>query len=157
MKFVIAAIAALGLAGSGAVALAACDDGETVVKFSHVVAAKGHPKGEAAERLAQRVNDEMNGFLCMEVYPNSTLYDDDKVMEALILGDVQLAAPSLAKFEAYTKKYRLFDLPFLFQDLGAVEMEVAHADTSLINGSSASTTASAKPRKAAWPARGMQV
>jgi hypothetical protein len=56
----------------------------------------------------------MNGKACMEVFPNSTLFDDDKVMEALLLGDVQLAAPSLSKFEAYTKKYRLFDLPFLF-------------------------------------------
>ncbi len=121
MRGMVAAIAAAGLLTSSAVAWATCEDGETVVKFSHVVAAKGHPKGEAAERLAQRVNDEMNGILCMEVYPNSTLYDDDKVMEALLLGDVQLAAPSLAKFEAYTKKYRLFDLPFLFQDLGAVD------------------------------------
>ena len=57
----------------------------------------------------------------MEVFPNSTLYDDDKVMEALLLGDVQLAAPSLSKFEAYTLKYRLFDLPFLFKDLKAVD------------------------------------
>jgi TRAP-type C4-dicarboxylate transport system substrate-binding protein len=35
-----------------------------------------------------------------------------------LLGDVQLAAPSLSKFEAYTLKYRLFDLPFLFSSLG---------------------------------------
>ncbi|MCB1472872.1 MAG: TRAP transporter substrate-binding protein DctP, partial [Rhodobiaceae bacterium] len=28
---------------------------------------------------------------------------------------------SLSKFEAYTKKYRLFDLPFLFADLNAVD------------------------------------
>ncbi|MEP4559370.1 MAG: DctP family TRAP transporter solute-binding subunit, partial [Nitratireductor sp.] len=53
-------------------------------------------------------------------FANSTLFDDDKVMEALLLGDVQLAAPSLSKFEAYTLKYRLFDLPFIFADLKAV-------------------------------------
>jgi C4-dicarboxylate-binding protein DctP len=57
----------------------------------------------------------------MQVFPNSQLFDDDKVMEALLLGDVQLAAPSLSKFEAYTLKFRLFDLPFLFQNLDAVE------------------------------------
>jgi C4-dicarboxylate-binding protein DctP len=100
---------------------AQCDPGEIVVKFSHVVAAQGHPKGEAAARLAERVNDEMNGKMCMEVYPNSQLFDDDKVMEAMLLGDVQLAAPSLSKFEAYSLSYRVFDLPFLFQDLGAVD------------------------------------
>jgi C4-dicarboxylate-binding protein DctP len=86
-----------------------------------VVAAKGHPKGDAAQLLADRVNKEMNGKACMEVYPNSTLYDDDKVMEAMLLGDVQLAAPSLSKFEAYTRKFRLFDLPFLFASLKAVD------------------------------------
>src|SRR3546814_19172560 len=51
---------------------------QIVVKFAHVVAAKGSPKGETATALSARVNDEMNGKLCMEVYPNSQLYDDDK-------------------------------------------------------------------------------
>jgi C4-dicarboxylate-binding protein DctP len=91
-----------------------------IIKFSHVVAATGHPKGDAATLLAERVNKEMDGKACMEVFANSTLFDDDKVMEALLLGDVQLAAPSLSKFEAYTLKYRLFDLPFIFADLKAV-------------------------------------
>lgn len=63
----------------------------------------------------------MNGKVCMQVFPNSTLYDDDKVLEALLNGDVQLAAPSLSKFEKFTKKYRLFDLPFLFDDVAAVD------------------------------------
>jgi C4-dicarboxylate-binding protein DctP len=34
---------------------------------------------------------------------------------------VQLAAPSLSKFEKFTKKYRIFDLPFLFEDVAAVD------------------------------------
>ncbi|MBD1549078.1 DctP family TRAP transporter solute-binding subunit [Roseibium aggregatum] len=120
-KFVLAAATAATFALSGA-AFAAdeCSDGEIVIKFSHVVAATGHPKGDAATMLADRVNKEMDGKACMQVFPNSQLFDDDKVMEALLLGDVQLAAPSLSKFEAYTKKFRLFDLPFLFQDLNAV-------------------------------------
>ena len=53
----------------------------------------------------------------MEVFPNSSLYDDDKVLEAMLAGDVQLAAPSLSKFETFTKKFRLFDLPFVFEDV----------------------------------------
>ncbi len=116
----VAAFAAGALMLGTTGAMADCNSGEMVIKFSHVVAASGHPKGDAATLLADRVNAEMNGVACMEVFPNSTLFDDDKVMEALLLGDVQLAAPSLAKFEAYTLKYRLFDLPFLFSDLDAV-------------------------------------
>ncbi|WP_114010829.1 TRAP transporter substrate-binding protein [Cohaesibacter intestini] len=119
-KLVLAAASAALLLGTAA-ASANCDDGEMVIKFSHVTAATGHPKGEAASLLAERVNAEMNGKACMEVFPNSQLFNDNKVLEALLLGDVQLAAPSLAKFEKYTKKFRLFDLPFLFKDMGAVD------------------------------------
>ncbi|MEQ8306166.1 MAG: DctP family TRAP transporter solute-binding subunit [Hoeflea sp.] len=120
-KYLLGAVSAAALVFSANAASANCDDGEMVIKFSHVVAASGHPKGDAATLLADRVNEEMNGKACMEVFANSTLFDDDKVLEALLLGDVQLAAPSLSKFEAYTLKYRLFDLPFLFASLKAVD------------------------------------
>ena len=120
-KLLLGAVSAAALLFTANAASANCDDGEMVIKFSHVVAATGHPKGDAATLLAERVNSEMNGKACMEVFANSTLFDDDKVLEALLLGDVQLAAPSLSKFEAYTLKYRLFDLPFLFSSLKAVD------------------------------------
>ncbi|WP_108660820.1 DctP family TRAP transporter solute-binding subunit [Acuticoccus kandeliae] len=119
MKALLCAAAVALIAATPA--LADCDDGEIVIKFSHVVAEKGHPKGEMAAALAARINEEMNGKACMQVFPNSQLYDDDKVMEALLLGDVQIAAPSLSKFGAYTRQFGLFDLPFLFSDLDAVE------------------------------------
>ena len=102
-------------------AVAKCDPGEIVIKFSHVTNTDRHPKGIAATLLAKRVNAEMNGTACMKVYPNSSLYNDNKVLEALLQGDVQLAAPSLSKFEKFTKKFRLFDLPFMFQDINAVD------------------------------------
>ena len=101
-------------------ALAKCDSGEIVIKFSHVTNTDKHPKGLAASLLEKRVNEEMNGKACMEVFPNSQLYNDDQVLEAMLAGDVQLAAPSLSKFEKFTKKFRLFDLPFLFDDINAV-------------------------------------
>ena len=102
-------------------ALAQCDPGEIVIKFSHVTNTDKHPKGIAAALLEKRVNKEMNGKACMQVFPNSTLYDDKKVLEAMLNGDVQLAAPSLSKFEKFTKKFRIFDLPFLFDDIDAVD------------------------------------
>ncbi|MCB1801976.1 MAG: TRAP transporter substrate-binding protein DctP, partial [Gammaproteobacteria bacterium] len=118
--FVGLAIAAT-LAVSATPVWADCDPGEMVIKFSHVTNADKHPKGIAANILADRVNTEMNGKACMQVFPNSTLYDDDKVLEAMLNGNVQLAAPSLSKFETFTKKYRIFDLPFVFKDVDAVD------------------------------------
>lgn len=115
----LAVTAALTLASSAA--FANCDPGEIVIKFSHVTNSDKHPKGIAASLLESRVNSEMNGKACMQVFPNSTLYDDDKVLEAMLNGDVQMAAPSLSKFEKFTKKFRIFDLPFLFEDVDAVD------------------------------------
>jgi C4-dicarboxylate-binding protein DctP len=55
------------------------------------------------------------------VFPSSQLFGDAKEMEALLLGDVQLIAPSLSKFARYTKKLQVYDLPFLFDDIAAVD------------------------------------
>ena len=106
----------------------ACQDGEIVIKFSHVTNTDKHPKGIAASLLEKRVNEEMNGKACMEVFPSSQLYNDDQVLEAMLAGNVQLAAPSLSKFEKFTKKFRLFDLPFLFDDINAVDRFQNSAD-----------------------------
>jgi len=84
MKFLLNTALSLTCALGATSAFAACDTGETVIKFSHVTNTDKHPKGIAATLLEQRVNDEMNGKACMEVFPNSTLYDDNKVLEALL-------------------------------------------------------------------------
>ena len=122
MRFLkILTAAASVLAISTTSALANCDAGEIVIKFSHVTNTDKHPKGIAATLLEKRINAEMNGKACMQVFPNSSLYNDGKVLEALLNGDVQLAAPSLSKFEKFTKKFRIFDLPFMFNDINAVD------------------------------------
>ena len=121
MKFLLSTALTLTMAFGASTAIAACDDGEVVIKFSHVTNTDKHPKGIAATLLANRVNEEMNGKACMEVFPNSTLYNDNKVLEAMLQGDVHLAAPSLSKFEKFTKRFRIFDLPFMFEDIEAVD------------------------------------
>jgi C4-dicarboxylate-binding protein DctP len=123
MKFLTttATAVALVLGAQTATAQDACDPGEIVIKFAHVTNSDKHPKGIAASLLQKRVNEEMNGKACMQVFPNSTLYNDDQVLEAMLQGDVQMAAPSLSKFEAFTKTFRLFDLPFMFKNIKAVD------------------------------------
>ncbi len=122
MKHIKTLAVAVGLVGAlAANAQAACDPGETVIKFSHVTNTDKHPKGIAASLFAERVNAEMDGKACVEVFGNSSLYNDDQVLEAMLRGDVQMAAPSLSKFETFTKKFRLFDLPFVFTDVDAVD------------------------------------
>ena len=119
MNKLIGAVSALTLAVAASTANAACDAGEVVVKLSHVTGGTTHPKVVAANNLAERINTELNGQMCMEVYPSSTLFGDSKELEALLLGDVQVLAPSLSKFGSYTKKLGVYDLPFIFQDIDA--------------------------------------
>jgi C4-dicarboxylate-binding protein DctP len=120
MRFLTVLAIAAALTFTANTALASCEDGEIVIKFSHVTNTDKHPKGIAASLLEKRVNEEMNGKACIEVFPSSQLYNDDQVLEAMLAGDVQMAAPSLSKFEKFTKKFRLFDLPFMFDDVDAV-------------------------------------
>ena len=120
MRFLTVLAIAAALTFTANTALASCEDGEIVIKFSHVTNTDKHPKGIAASLLEKRVNEEMNGKACIEVFPSSQLYNDDQVLEAMLAGDVQMAAPSLSKFEKFTKKFRLFDLPFMFDDVEAV-------------------------------------
>ena len=93
-----------------------------LIKFSHVVA-DSTPKGQGALLFKKLVEEDkvLNGRVQVQVYPNSSLFGDGKEMEALLLGDVQMIAPSLAKFGQYTKKLQIFDLPFLFDDINAVD------------------------------------
>lgn len=91
-----------------------------VIKFAHVVA-EHTPKGQGALLFKKLAEERLPGQVKVEVYANSSLFGDGKEMEALLLGDVQLIAPSLAKFEQYTKQIQVFDLPFLFKDMAAVD------------------------------------
>ncbi len=91
-----------------------------VIKFSHVVA-ENTPKGQMAIKFKELVAERLGGKVVVEVFPNSQLFGDNKVLEAMLLGDVQMAAPALSKFDRYTSQLQIFDLPFLFKDMAAVE------------------------------------
>ncbi|MCQ9327952.1 TRAP transporter substrate-binding protein [Pelistega suis] len=91
-----------------------------VIKFSHVVAADT-PKGQGAAMFKKLAEEKFPGRVTVEVYPNSSLYGDGKEMEALLTNNVHMLAPSLAKFDKFTPKIQIFDLPFLFDDIKAVE------------------------------------
>lgn len=91
-----------------------------IIKFPHVVSEKS-PKGMAALKFKQRAEELLPGRVQVEVYPNSQLMGDDESLEALATGNVQMIALSLSKFDRLTKKLQLFDLPFLFKDMAAVQ------------------------------------
>jgi C4-dicarboxylate-binding protein DctP len=110
-----AAAAALALAP-----FAAAAQQPMIIKFSHVVA-DGTPKGQAALKFKEAAERLLPGKVKVEVYPSSQLFGDAKEVEAVLLGDVHFIAPSLSKFEKFTKVLQVYDLPFMFADMQAVD------------------------------------
>ncbi|MAD46540.1 MAG: C4-dicarboxylate ABC transporter [Oceanospirillaceae bacterium] len=90
------------------------------IKFSHVVA-ENTPKGQMALKFKELAEQRLPGKVEVKIYPNSQLYTDSAVLQALQLGDVEIAAPALSKFQKYNSQLQVFDLPFLFDDMAAVD------------------------------------
>lgn len=94
---------------------------ENRVVFSHVVGTDT-PKGRGALLLKEKIKNQglsYDGEL--QVYPDSLLFNDTKVIDALKENKVQLAAPSISKLAKYNQKLQIFDFPFLFKDIEEVE------------------------------------
>ncbi len=104
----------------------------SLIKFPHVTA-PATPKGQAADRFKLLVDERLAGRVEVEIYPSGQLMSDDDSIDALAFGEVQMIAVSLSKLDRLTKKFQVFDLPFLFPDLHAVErFQSADAGNALL-------------------------
>jgi len=90
-----------------------------VIKFSHA-ADENSAKGQMANKFAELVEQRLKSKVVVKVFPDSRLCDDNQVLEAMLRGNVQIAAPPLSTLKNYTKSLQIFDLPFLFKDMTAV-------------------------------------
>lgn len=88
---------------------------QIIIKFSHVVA-ENTPKGLAASKFAELVNEKTNGKVKVEVFPNAILYSDKEEIAALKRGDIQMIAPSFSKLISIVPEWKVLDLPFIFRD-----------------------------------------
>ena len=116
---VLSAVLTLTACGSGDGGTSA-EDQVYLIKFPHVTA-PGTPKGQAAARFEELAEARFPGRVEVEVYPSSQLMNDDDSLEALAFGEIQMIAVSLSKFDRLTHAFQVFDLPFLFPSLEAVE------------------------------------
>lgn len=87
---------------------------QIVIKFSHVVA-ENTPKGLAAAKFAELVNEKTHGKVKVEVFPNAILYSDEDEIDALKRGDIQMIAPSFSKLIEIVPEWKALDLPFIFR------------------------------------------
>jgi C4-dicarboxylate-binding protein DctP len=117
LGFVLVLIAGCGGSNEGAGAGA---EQVFVIKFPHVTA-PATPKGQTAERFKELAEQRFPGRVRVEIYPSAQLMEDSESLEALAFGEIQMVAVSLSVFDRLTTQFQVFDLPFLFPDLAAVE------------------------------------
>jgi C4-dicarboxylate-binding protein DctP len=119
LGFLLAAVAACG-GSQGGGGDAASAPTLHVIKFPHVVAT-ATPKGQMAQRFKELAEERFPGRVRVEVYPSAQLMEDTESIEALAFGEVQMIAASVSLYDRLTQQFQLFDLPFLFPNLAAVE------------------------------------
>jgi C4-dicarboxylate-binding protein DctP len=85
------------------------------------VTAPATPKGQAAQRFKELAEARYPGRVTVEVYPSAQLMEDSDSLEALAFGEIQMIAVTLSVFDRLTTRFQVFDLPFLFPDIDAVE------------------------------------
>ena len=88
-------------------------DSQITIHLSHVVA-ENTPKGQAANKFAELVEEKTNGKVKVHVYSNSSLFNDENEFQALQKGDVEMIIPTFSKMTAYVPNWQVLDLPYLF-------------------------------------------
>ena len=88
-------------------------DNPLVLKVAYVLATEdiGH---QAFEKFKENIEEESEGRIKVELYPNAELGSDTAVLESVMLGDVQIANVALGALTAYDPKVTIAELPYLF-------------------------------------------
>lgn len=112
----------LSLLCVGLVMLSACQQKPVpyTIHFAHSVS-NNTPKGKTALLFAQLVEQRLAGQVTVNIYPNSNLYVDGDLIEAMTWSKHKtvglMGAPSLSDFIHYAPPLQTFDLPYLFNDI----------------------------------------
>jgi C4-dicarboxylate-binding protein DctP len=97
------------------------------IKLSHVVT-EDTPKGLAAVKFKELVEEKSGGRIMVEVFPNSQLYGDEDEMQALQSGAVEILAPTTSKFTTIAPEMQVLDFPFIYDNYDELD-EVTAPDT----------------------------
>lgn len=76
-----------------------------------------HPSYTALEDFGKRLKRDTDGRWTIDVYPNSTLGDQEDVVQLVSSGAVDLAIVSGTQLENLNKDFRVFNLPEVFDSI----------------------------------------
>ena len=109
------AITILGLIALLGSTTCARREARQTIKLGHGLP-EAHPVHKAMLFMAQRVKEKSGGELGVEVYPSGQLGSERECLELLQIGSLGMTKVSAAVMEAFAPSYKVFNLPYLFED-----------------------------------------
>lgn len=85
------------------------------IKLAYVVPETQSTHIAAAEVFKPYVEEQSQGRITVELYPNGQLGGDRQAIEAVQLGTIQMTIPAAAVLSGFEPKFQVFDLPYLFK------------------------------------------
>ena len=91
-----------------------------VVRISHTQV-ESHPAHRALLAFKNHIEKKSQGRYDIQIFPNSTLGADEKVLELIKQGSVQFLLVSSANIEYFDSLYSIYSFPYLFTSQEAYE------------------------------------
>ena len=76
----------------------------------------GHPWDVGAHLAADIVRERTNGMIDIQVYPSSQLGTEEQVLEAAVLGSIEIVQSGGAQIGNLFRAFNVFEMPYTFRD-----------------------------------------
>lgn len=86
-----------------------------VIKVGHVEA-EDRSTHQATLEFKKYVEEQTDGRVEIQIYPNGQLGGDEQMTEAVALGTLHMTMPATAALTMYDTKFGIGDMPFLFKN-----------------------------------------
>lgn len=86
-----------------------------VIKLGHGLP-ESHPVHQAMVHMGERLVELSTGRMRLQIYPSQQLGTERECLELLQIGSLGMTKVSAAVMEAFAPGYRIFNLPYLFED-----------------------------------------
>lgn len=86
-----------------------------VLKLGHGLDAS-HSVHKAMVFMAERVKEESNGKMRIDIYPSQQLGSERELLELLQIGSLDITKVSSSVLEGFEPLYKIFSVPFLFEN-----------------------------------------
>lgn len=99
----------------GIIAGSCTEEEQTVIKLGHGLDVS-HPVHRAMADMADRVATASDGQMRIDIYPNEQLGSQRQCLELLQIGSLDMTKVSSSVMESFSPQYKVFGLPYVFDD-----------------------------------------